>query len=222
VQRRPQLACLQGRQRGAAEARYLELSGLLTLAALIFPKVSERTDFNMWTWNSRVFPGIDPLVAGKGDRVRVRVVSLTMTNHPVHLHGYRFSVTRTDGGWVPETAAMARGDHRYPGRRHPRVRGCGRQSRRLAASLAQIAPHDRCDGSQHAELYRRGPESIDKKIRQLGPDYMPMGATGMADIGAMEMTLHDNTLPTMTGVAQFGPVEMAACSPFSKCEKGWA
>src|SRR6516162_7203405 len=25
------------------------------------PKVSEMTDFNMWTWNSRVFPGIDPM-----------------------------------------------------------------------------------------------------------------------------------------------------------------
>jgi FtsP/CotA-like multicopper oxidase with cupredoxin domain len=26
------------------------------------PKVATMTDFNMWTWNSRVFPGIDPLV----------------------------------------------------------------------------------------------------------------------------------------------------------------
>jgi hypothetical protein len=25
------------------------------------------TDFNMWTFNSRVFPGIDPLVVAKGD-----------------------------------------------------------------------------------------------------------------------------------------------------------
>ena len=26
------------------------------------PKVATMTDFNLWTWNSRVFPGIDPLV----------------------------------------------------------------------------------------------------------------------------------------------------------------
>src|SRR6202047_454015 len=27
------------------------------------PKVSEMTNFNMWTWNSRVYPGIDPMEA---------------------------------------------------------------------------------------------------------------------------------------------------------------
>src|SRR6185503_15117842 len=32
------------------------------------PKVNEMTDFNMWTWNSRVFPGIDPLPVRLGDR----------------------------------------------------------------------------------------------------------------------------------------------------------
>ncbi len=24
-------------------------------------RLNEMTDFNMWTWNARVFPGIDPL-----------------------------------------------------------------------------------------------------------------------------------------------------------------
>jgi FtsP/CotA-like multicopper oxidase with cupredoxin domain len=47
-----------------------------------------------------VFPGIDPLVVSKNDRVRVRVGNLTMTNHPIHMHGYDFEVTCTDGGWV--------------------------------------------------------------------------------------------------------------------------
>ena len=68
------------------------------------PRVSEMTDFNMWTWNSRVFPGIDPLPVRLGDRVRVRMGNLSMTNHPIHLHGHHFSVTCTDGGWVPESA----------------------------------------------------------------------------------------------------------------------
>jgi len=62
------------------------------------------TDFNMWTWNSRVFPGIDPLPARLGDRVRVRMGNLTMTNHPIHLHGHTLAVTCTDGGWIPESA----------------------------------------------------------------------------------------------------------------------
>src|SRR5215472_13330206 len=70
------------------------------------PRVNEMTDFNMWTWNSRVFPGIDPLPVGLGDKVRVRIGNLTMTNHPIHLHGHSFAVTGTDSGWIPETAQI--------------------------------------------------------------------------------------------------------------------
>ena len=44
------------------------------------PRVSTMLDFNLWTWNSRAFPGIDPLVVRKVDRVRVRVGNLTMTS----------------------------------------------------------------------------------------------------------------------------------------------
>ncbi|MGO7427074.1 multicopper oxidase domain-containing protein, partial [Rhizobium ruizarguesonis] len=64
------------------------------------PRIMEMTDFNMWCWNSRVFPDISPLVVSRNDRVRVRVGNLTMTNHPIHMHGYDFEVTCTDGGWV--------------------------------------------------------------------------------------------------------------------------
>ncbi len=68
------------------------------------PKISTMLDFNLWTWNSRAFPGIDPIVVRKNDKVRIRVGNLTMTNHPIHLHGHEFTVTGTDGGWVPPTA----------------------------------------------------------------------------------------------------------------------
>jgi FtsP/CotA-like multicopper oxidase with cupredoxin domain len=64
------------------------------------PKIMTMLDFNLWTWNSRIFPGIDPLVVRKNDKVRIRVGNLTMTNHPIHMHGYDFEVTCTDGGWV--------------------------------------------------------------------------------------------------------------------------
>ena len=70
------------------------------------PRVSEMTDFNLWTFNSRVFPGLDPLVARTGERVRIRVGNLTMTNHPIHLHGHDFEVTCTDGGWVPNQVSI--------------------------------------------------------------------------------------------------------------------
>src|SRR3546814_11886984 len=53
------------------------------------PKIAEMTDFNMWTWNSRVFPGIDSLPVRQGDRVRIRMGNLTMTNHQIGRASWR-------------------------------------------------------------------------------------------------------------------------------------
>jgi len=186
------------------------------------PKVSEMTDFNIWTWNSRVFPGIDPLVAPKGDRVRVRMGNLTMTNHPIHLHGYRFSVTCTDGGWVPESAQWPEVTIDVPV-------GAIRAFEVMAENPGDWAFH--CHKSHHTmnamghnvkNYIGANKQDIDRKIRKLVPDYMPMGAKGMADMGAMEMPLPDNTLPMMTGAAQFGPVEMGGMFSVFKVREGLA
>ncbi len=92
------------------------------------PKVTEMTDFNMWTFNTRVFPGIDPLAVRKGDRVRVRVGNLTMTNHPDphawlsfrgDLHRWRLGAAGS---------ALAGGDDRYSGGRDAGLRVCGRRA----------------------------------------------------------------------------------------------
>ena len=68
------------------------------------PKVNTMLEFNLWTWNSRAFPGIDSLNVRLGDRVRLRVGNLTMTNHPIHLHGHEFEITGSDGGSWPLAA----------------------------------------------------------------------------------------------------------------------
>ena len=57
------------------------------------PKVAEMTDFNIWTLNARVFPGIDVMPVRLNDRVRIRMGNLTMTTHPIHLHGHHFAVS---------------------------------------------------------------------------------------------------------------------------------
>ena len=49
---------------------------------------------------------------------------------------------------------------------------------------------------------------VAEMISKLVPDYMVMGERGMADMGAMEMPLPDNTLPMMSGGGQFGPIEI--------------
>jgi FtsP/CotA-like multicopper oxidase with cupredoxin domain len=172
------------------------------------PKVMTMTDFNLWAWNSRVFPGIDPLVVRRGDRVRIRVGNLTMTNHPIHKHGEPFTLTCTDGGWVPESA------------RRPEVTtdvpvGAMRAVEFIADEPGDWAVH--CHKSHHT-MNAMGHEvknfiGVDQKdlaktIRKLVPDYMAMGEKGMAEMGEMEMPMPDNTLPMMTGFGQFGPMEM--------------
>ena len=119
------------------------------------PKVMTMLDFNLWTWNSRVFPGIDHLVVRKGDRVRVRMGNLTMTNHPIHMHGYHFcgDVHRRRLG--AGERALARGLDRRAGRRHARLRVHRRRARRLGDPLPQVAPHHERHGPRREDLHRR-------------------------------------------------------------------
>ncbi|ESR23977.1 multicopper oxidase family protein [Lutibaculum baratangense] len=186
------------------------------------PRVMEMTDFNMWTINSRVFPGIDPLVVGKNDRVRVRVGNLTMTNHPVHMHGYDFEVTCTDGGWV-------RPEARWPEVSIDVPVGAMRAFEFDAVHEGDWAIH--CHKSHHtmnamghgiktfigADLRRSTAQ-----IRKLVPDYMPMGHDGMGAMGSMEMPAPDNTLPMMTGWGPFGPIEMGGMFTVVKVRDGLA
>ena len=186
------------------------------------PKVNTMTDFNLWGFNSRVFPGIDPLAVAQGDKVRLRFGNLTMTNHPIHVHGVDFHVTGTDGGWVPEGAGW------------PEVSVDVAVGQMRAIEFVADVPGDwalHCHKSHHtmnamghsvrtyigANLKRAAP-----MIKKVAPGYMPMGANGMGDMGGMEMPLPDNTLPMMGGYAQFGPVEMGGMFTVMKVRPGLA
>jgi hypothetical protein len=63
---------------------------------------------------------------------------------------------------------------------------------------------------------------VAEKIIRLVPDYMVMGERGMADMGAMEMPLPDNTLPMMTGTGPFGAIEMGGMFTTVKIREGLA
>ena len=186
------------------------------------PKVMTMTDFNIWCWNSRVFPDIDPLVVNRNDRVRVRVGNLTMTNHPVHMHGYDFEVTCTDGGWVPKSA-------RWPEVSIDIPVGAMRAYEFDAVHEGDWAIH--CHKSHHTmnAMGHNVPTfigvdktGITEKIRKLQPEYMPMGTAGMADMGVMAMELPDNTAPMMTGWGQHGPIEMGGMFSVVKVREGIA
>jgi len=186
------------------------------------PRVNTMLEFNMWCWNSRVFPGIDPFVVRKGDRVRIRMGNLTMTNHPIHIHGHNFSVTCTDGGWVKKSA-------RWPETTVDMPIGALRAIEFLADAPGDWAFH--CHKSHHVmnamghgvpTMIGVDQRGVAEKINKLLPDYMVMGERGMAEMGDMEMPLPDNTLPMMTGQSPFGPLEMGGMFTVVKIREGLA
>ena len=183
------------------------------------PRINTMLDFNLWTWNSRAFPGIDPLVARTGDRVRVRVGNLTMTNHPIHMHGPHFEVVGTDGGWVPQSA------------RWPEVTADIAVGQMRAIEFNALAgdwaihchkSHHTMNAMGHGVPTMIGVDhrGLAQKIANLVPDYMVMGDRGMHDMAEMEMPLPDNTLPMMTGTGPFGPIGMGGMFSVVKVRDG--
>jgi len=183
------------------------------------PKTMTMLDFNLWSWNSRIFPGIDSLNVRLNDKVRIRVGNLTMTNHPIHLHGHEFTVTGTDGGPIPHTA-------RWPEVTTDVAVGQMRQIEFVADEEGDWAFH--CHKSHHTmnamghnvpTMIGVDHRDIGKKINSLIPDYMVMGERGMADMSEMEMPIPDNTTPMMTGEGPFGSVEMGGMFSVLKVRK---
>lgn len=188
------------------------------------PNPSTMTDFNLWTFNSRVFPGIDSLAVRQGDRVRIRVGNLTMTNHPIHMHGHTFEITCTDGGWTQKSA-------RWPEVTVDIPVGSVRAFEFVATEEGDWSMH--CHKSHHtmgpmahsaANMLGVKQDDLTEKISDLMPDYMymPMGKNGMAemsDMVDMGMKLPENTLPMMTGKGPFGPIEMGGMFTVVKVRK---
>ncbi|MCA0318418.1 MAG: copper oxidase [Proteobacteria bacterium] len=186
------------------------------------PKVATMTDFNLWCINSRTWPGLDALVVRKNDRVRVRVGNLTMTNHPIHMHGYDFEVTCTDGGWV-------RPEARWPEVTIDVPVGAMRAYEFHAVHEGDWALH--CHKAHHTmgpmghdvrTMIGVDQRQVSRAIRNIVPGFMPMGSAGMGEMGSMEMPLPANTLPMMTGDGPFGPVEMGGMFTTVKVREGIA
>jgi FtsP/CotA-like multicopper oxidase with cupredoxin domain len=172
------------------------------------PKIMTMLDFNLWGWNSRIFPGIDTLNVRLGDKVRIRIGNLTMTNHPIHLHGHEFLVTGTDGGPTPKSTRW------YEVTTDVAV-GQMRQIEFLADEEGDWAFH--CHKSHHTmnamghdvpTMIAVDHSDVARRITKLIPDYMVMGERGMKDMTEMEMPLPDNTAPMMAGTGPFGALGM--------------
>lgn len=173
------------------------------------PNPSVMTDFNTFTFNSRVFPGTAPLVAQTGEKVRIRFANVGQESHPIHLHGHSFKIVATDGGDIPasaqwpETTAVV-----FPG-----------QTRdvEFIANPGDWAFH--CHRRHHPmnamghglpNLLGVNQNKIESDIKTLVPDYMAMGEKGMDEheMHAKHMPGPENTIPMMGGEGPFGGVGM--------------
>jgi FtsP/CotA-like multicopper oxidase with cupredoxin domain len=182
------------------------------------PNPAVMTDFNIFTFNSRVWPGTAPLVVRTGQRVRVRFGNLSMDSHPIHLHGYHFEQTATDGGKTPPAARLPETTVNVPV-------GSTRDIEWVADAPGDWIFH--CHKSHHTmnAMSHELPVMIgvdlsasEARVRKVAPGYMAMGATGMG--GMMDMARPKNTLPMMTGDGPFGPIEMGGMFTIVKVRDG--
>jgi manganese oxidase len=176
------------------------------------PDPAVMTEFDLWTFNSKVYPAIDTIDARLGQRVRLRIANMSMINHPIHFHGHRMWVTGSDGGrwpqsaWVPETTVIV-------------GVGQARDIEFIADNPGDWPLH--CHMSHHTmnamghtlpNVIGVQQEALVDRLNSLLPDYMPMGSNGMYEHGVHSSMGHmpgpENTLPMAMGQGPFGPVSM--------------
>lgn len=174
------------------------------------PDPSVMLDFNIFTFNSKVFPATAPLVVKTGDRVRIRIGNLSMNQHPIHIHGFAYRITGTDGGQIPEAGQWPQTTVAIPV-------GSTRDVEFVADVPGDWAFH--CHKSHHT-MNAMGhdipnnlgvdQDGLANEISQLLPGYMAMGEKGMAEHQdhSMHMSGPRNTLPMMMGRGPFGNIEM--------------
>ncbi|KIH78186.1 multicopper oxidase [Geoalkalibacter ferrihydriticus DSM 17813] len=173
------------------------------------PDPGEMVDFNILTMNGRAFPGTEPLCVRQGEKVRIRLGNLSaMSHHPIHLHGYKFMVTATDGGKIAPSAQWPENTVLVPV-------GSSRDIEFAADEPGDWALH--CHMTHHVmnqmghdipNMIGMDADGLDEKIQRLVPGYMTMGHTGMGGMGTMDMPVPRNSIPMLGGEGPFGHIDM--------------
>lgn len=174
------------------------------------PDPAVMLDFNIFTFNSKVFPAVDHLVVKTNDRVRIRIANLSMDEHPIHIHGHAYRITATDGGQIPRAGQWPETTVLVPV-------GATRDVEFIADAPGDWAFH--CHKSHHTmnpmghdipNTLGANQKGLEEKIRKMIPGYMAMGERGMAEHAdhVDHMSGPKNTLPMMMGKGPFGNIEM--------------
>lgn len=187
------------------------------------PNPNIMTDFNIFTFNSKVYPGTDALVAQTGERVRIRIGNVSQESHPIHLHGHSFKIVATDGGdirgsaqWPETTVLVAPGQTRdveFIANAGDWALHCHRRHHPMNAM-----------GHDVPNLLGVDQKQVTKHIETVIPEYMAMGENGMEEhqMHAKHMQGPANTLPMMTGDGPFGPIGMGGMFTLLKVRDKWS
>lgn len=181
----------------------------------------EMLDFNLFTFNSVLYPNTESLVVKTGDRVRIRFGNVMMNTHPIHIHGHEFLVTRKGGKRLPPagqssevTVLVAPGETR--------------DIEFIADNPGDWALH--CHKSHHVmnqmqhdmpNLTGINKQGIEERIKQFFPDFMGlMNINGMSDMfemyGTSEMMdmgfkmKYPSNLSPIGSPGPFGVIEMGS------------
>ena len=177
------------------------------------PNPNEMTDFNVLTMNARCYPGTEPLVVKKGDKIRIRLGNLSaMSHHPIHIHGQYFKIVATDGGEIPLSGQWPETTVIVPV-------GTTRDVEFIADAPGDWAFH--CHMTHHVmnqmghnipNLIGMNPGDLDKRVGSLLPGYMTMGQDGMGDHGEHvemgHMAVPKNSIPMVGAKGPFDYITM--------------
>jgi hypothetical protein len=173
----------------------------------------EMLDFNIFTFNSVLYPKIESLVVKTGERVRIRLANVMMNSHPIHLHGHEFLVTRKGAQRLPRSA-------QYTEVTISVAPGETRDIELIADNPGDWAFH--CHKSHHVmnqmqhdlpNLTGINKEGIEERIKQFFPNFMGlMNINGMGDMfemygtnKMMDMGIKMKYPPNMSPIGNPGP-----------------
>lgn len=187
------------------------------------PDPNVMLDFNYFTFNSTVFPKTDSLVVKKGEKVRIRLGNVSMDSHPIHLHGYEFTVVAQGAQRMNPFAQYEAVTINVPV-------GDTRDIEFVADTPGDWAlhchkTHHTMNGMGHSlpNFIGTDQEKSAKKIQKILPEYMPMGSSGMGEM--FEMAHHIKTpinYPKLGSSGQFGTIQMGGMFTVVKVREGIA
>ncbi|TAJ04035.1 MAG: copper oxidase [Planctomycetota bacterium] len=171
------------------------------------PDPNEMSDFNVLTFNAKIAPATAPIVARRGERVRIRIGNLSaMDHHPIHLHGHAFRVVETDGGPIEPAGQWPEVSVLVPV-------GSTRTIEFVADNPGDWALH--CHMTHHVmtqmghgipNLVGVDPSKFDDGIAELVPEFDSMG---MAAHGETDDSVPPNSLPMVGMRGPFGYITMS-------------